>query len=187
MAIEINQTFAKIGIETSKSNLEINQKNATITTKQIRSNIHIKSELPKVTIDQYECFASSGLKNIFDLSKEFAQKGRQKALESISKNVSEGRQLAAIENGGNAIAEIAKRSMIKERQFGMVTMPSVAPQIDVTGSLEISFDDVGTGVEVDSTSASFGIDYEMAKVKTYLRQKPSIDIKYLGNNIDTYK
>ena len=50
------------------------------------------------------------MKSVFKRTAEYAQLGKQGAMEGIARRAQEGQQLAQIENGGNPIAEIAKQN-----------------------------------------------------------------------------
>jgi hypothetical protein len=60
--------------------------------------VEIESELPRVQIDQYQCFAEAGLKNNGDLLREAAQMSIQQAMDYTAKAAADGDELAAIEN-----------------------------------------------------------------------------------------
>lgn len=98
-----------------------------------RMNTHM--QLPRIEIDQYECFATSGLKGSFDLAKEGAQLGYKQSMEYIAKTAQDGNRLAAIEKGGTPIQDIAKRDAWPVHEFGLGFMPKARPKITVKGSV----------------------------------------------------
>jgi len=152
--------------------------------------VNIHTELPKVEIDQYECFATSGLKNYLDLAREGAQLGHQQALEYIGKLAADGDTFAAIEQGGSPIAEIAERDAYPERVFGIVAMPSARPQISVRGGVQLQpeYDPIGfrNGIKIRFVPGEFIADYIPGNVNIFMRQYNSVNIKYVGSNIDMY-
>lgn len=187
MGLRINTIDAKIGIETIPSNLEISRKDARLNLKRNPVNVQIRTERPKVKIDQYEAFSSMGLKNYIDIAKEAAQRGYQQVMEYIEKYAQDGDMLAAIENGGNPLADIAQRDAFPVREFrGEVSFYS-RPRITVEGELEISTN-ANPGFHVNVLSeyepGKLNIKYTRAKVNIYLRQRPEVNIKYVGGNID---
>lgn len=193
MSIVISQTPAIIGIDrTTPSRLEINTQDAQLKLHQKHAKVNIETELPVVEIDQYEAFASSGLKNNRDLIKEAAQKGYQQAMEFIAKYAADGNRLAAIEKGGNPMADIVARDAFPEREFGVVAMPSAGPRFSVRGGT-IKFDPekngegIHNGVEGNYIPGDVNFRYTPAGVNIYLRQHNSINIKYQGTRVDTYK
>jgi len=191
MSLEIRQTYAKIGMDITPGRLDINTQDARLELHQNHAKINISSKLPKVGIDQYECFADAGLKNFLDLTREFAQMGRQQAMDYISKTSSDGRRLAAIHKGGNPIADIAKRDSSPVQEFGLDFIPKARPRIYLKeGDLQIeperNGEGIHNGVEIQFTPGSAEINYMRGNVDIYLRQKASLSISYKGESVDTY-
>jgi len=50
--------------------MEIETQNARFKLHQNHAKVEIETELPKIEIDQYEAFASAGLKNHLDLARK---------------------------------------------------------------------------------------------------------------------
>ncbi|GAE87780.1 DUF6470 family protein [Acetivibrio straminisolvens] len=191
MGLIITQTHARIGIDRTYSKLEIEARDARFKLQQDHAQVKIEAELPRVEIDQYEAFASAGLKNHLDLRREISQKGRQNALKYIGKLADDGDALAAIENGGNLFPELAKRDSYKMREFNIDAIPKASPKVSVTGELEIDFPQdyrkiIHNGVEGTLIPASFNLNYTPERVKIYLEQYASIKIDYVENKIDAY-
>jgi len=191
MGIIITQTHARIGIDRTYSKMEIETQNARFKLHQNHAKVEIETELPKIEIDQYEAFASAGLKNHLDLAREIAQKGRQNALRYIGKVADDGDALAAIENGGNLIPELAKRDSYKTHEFNIDAIPKASPKVSVSGGLEIDFPQdyrriIHNGVEGIFIPPYFDLKYTPDKIKIYLEQYASIKIDYVENKIDTY-
>lgn len=187
MGLEISQTYARVGIDRTPSTLEIKTENAKLELDNKEPKINIRTELPRVEIDQYECFASSGLKGPIDLTREFAQRGYQNVLDYIAKTAQDGNMMAAIESGVRAIPEIAARDAYPQHEFGMVSMPSAKPQITVKGSLEIeperTSEGVNNGVDGVYTPGSVEIRYTPDKIRFYMEQYASVNIKYVPENM----
>ncbi len=191
MGITINQTYAKIGIDRSPSSLEITTNNAKLELKQKQPKINMHTELPKIQIDQHEAFASTGLKNALDSTKEAAQLGYQSAIRYIGKVAEDGDTLAGIEDGGNPIVDISVRDANPEHEFGMVTMPTERPEISVVeGSVNIeperTSEGATNGVQGEYTPGNIDFKYTPSIVKIYMAQYASVNIKYVDNKIDTF-
>ena len=189
MGISINQTYAKIGIDRAPSRLDIQTENARLGLHQLQAKINIHTELPKVQIDQYEAFASAGLKNNIDLTDEAAQKGQQQALEYIGKMAGDGNRLAAVEKGGNPIKEIAIRDAYPVHEFGLTFIPKTGPKISASGSIEFNLENSEAGVnnwvEADFTPGNVSLDFTPSQISVYLREYASININYqAGDKID---
>jgi hypothetical protein len=189
MALSISTTNIKLEYERTSSSLNMESNEARLELHQKHAKVNIETELPKVLIDQYECFASAGLKNNYDLISEIAQRAKQNAIDFIGKTAEDGRLLAAIEKGGNPIAQIAKRDAYPEHEFILDFIPKARPKIEVTGDIKMdperNSEGVNNGVEINYVPGSLNIDFTPAKINFNVLQYPSISIKYLGNNIDT--
>jgi hypothetical protein len=189
MGLNISCTDIKLDFERTPSALDIRTQNARLDLHQKHAKINLRTEKPKVLIDQYECFAEEGLKNNYDLTKEAAQKGYQQALDFIAKTAEDGKTLAAIEHGGNPVADIAKRDSFPEHELILNTIPRSRPRITVEGDLKIeperNWEGINNGVEGNFTPGSVNIDYQPAKVNINVTQYPAVDIRYTKNRIDT--
>jgi hypothetical protein len=97
--------------------------------------------------------------------------------------------LAAIENGGNPIAEAAQQNSITEHEFGMVTMPSAGPKISVTGGIRFNPDPMtgsgfSNGIETVFHPGQLGIDYTPNRLDYRVLQYASLNIEYQPSKID---
>lgn len=190
MGLVINQTNARIGIETYPCRLDITTKPAQLDLRTKRIELNLHTELPKIQIDQHDAFASAGLKSVFDRSREYTGETRQHILEYIAKTAQDGKSYAAVENPVNAIAQIAKRDTFVEHEFGIVMMPSVRPEITVVGVQEFR-PDINTGEGMQNgitgtfTPASVRIGFTPAQVRIYMQQYASMNISYApGNSVN---
>lgn len=103
--------------------------------------VYIDRELPKVIVDQYECFAEAGLKNNTDLSREFVEYARSQFLAGVDKIVSEGNRMARIENRmPDAIPEIAFDNAMENKDWNIDIIPKSRPKIDVKGHLNLEWE-----------------------------------------------
>jgi hypothetical protein len=175
MALSIRKADIVLEIESIPAKLEIRTKAATLELKQKHAEIKIDAELPKVKIDQYECFAEAGLKNNQDLLWEMSRLAEKQILEYIAKVAEDGDRLAAIEYGGNPIADIAERVAFPEKEFGMATIPKSRPAISMEGSLTIEHEGNQPGMwnwvkgNYIGAASSAGIPAKLWSVTGYAR------------------
>jgi len=183
--LRIEQTYGRIGVETYKSQMDIQSQQSKLTMRRIDSQLNIEKQMPVVKIDQHACFATAGLKNVFELTEEAAQLAKQQALQYTAQKAVEGDMLANIKGGGNPIAEIARSNSYEQHEFNIDNIPKERPRIEVEGNIKLEFNkgQIQTNVEEGSVNTN----YSKAKVNIYLSQKPSINIQYVGGNIDTYR
>jgi hypothetical protein len=180
--LRIEQTYAQIGIETQRSQIQIQSKLPKLQIQQTNAKIEIDKQEPRVIIDQHACFATAGLKNVFELTDQAAQEGMQQAFEYAGKKAAEGDMLADIRNKGNAIAQIAKSNVYEEHEFNIDSIPKERPRIEVEGYINISA--VKGEINSQLEEGSVSINASEPKVNLYLREKQSISIQYIGSNFD---
>jgi len=183
MPLSITTIKGQIGIETTNAYLDIRQPKGEQSIRQIKPQMIIDRELPKVLIDQSQCFAEVGRKPWSQVAEEYAQMGRQQALEGIARIVDDGNRMAMIQRGmPEAIPEIAfKNSMPKQHDFNFAMIPTSRPKIDVTGYININWQ-LG-GVEYSYIPRRPEVDYYPGKVDIYMKQYPKIEIRYIDNRV----
>lgn len=167
------QTTPAISKETLK--LDIKEPKVEMTSTKLR-----------VKIDQSECFNESGLKNNRALLDEMVSRSQQAVSEGIAHRVDEGNQMMAIESGQDAIAENADYNAWERfyHEFGLVTMPRSRPSFTVEeGDVDYQYQKG----EVNILNGPFKIDggtYTPWKLEFYLKQKNSITITPVGDEVD---
>lgn len=183
--LQIRSTPALIGIQSTLGRQSIQQPKADVNMNIEHPKVEITSDLPRVQIDQYQCFAEAGLKNFLDLTKEAAQLGKQAAMLGIDRRTRQGKELANIQNKSNPIPKQAEENAFElfNKEFGFGIVPKSRPRIDVIegrANIQVREGKVNMDVQINKPI----IDYTRGKVDIYLRQKNSIDIQYVGSNYD---
>ncbi|WP_069650367.1 DUF6470 family protein [Caloranaerobacter ferrireducens] len=182
MPLQITTTKPIIQINTTNGQMNIRQPKGEQNIETTMPRVKIESEKPRVIIDQYQCFAESGLKNYLDLEKQAAMLGYQRVLEGIARIVEDGNRMAQIENGmPPAIPELAEKNAWEEFDYNIDIIPKSRPKIDVEGSLNIDWE-LGK-VNIDYKTNRPIINFQRGKVEIYLKQKPSIEIRYVDVKI----
>ncbi|MCL2747422.1 MAG: DUF6470 family protein [Oscillospiraceae bacterium] len=177
--IQIYQTPGAIRIETQPAQLRVHQsKRLALNIRQNRAALRVNSRPARLNIDQSACFASSGLKSPLNVASDFYSNAMRSGFDAISSIVREGLRFLRIEQGGNAVAEIAQTRGVKTRPLVMRAMPSVRPQISVEpGQLNMEWTphSVDTSWEVIEGQSEF-IPQQISVV---MDPYPSIDINVL--------
>ena len=191
MGLLISQTHSRIGIETTPSRLEIQTRNTQASAQHKNAQLNIQSEHPQIIIDQHDAFASAGLMTNTGIVEDAAQCGKQQVLDYIGKTAEDGDMLAAIEKGGNPIADIAERDAFPEHEFGIDIIPKERPKIDIKGNLRFNPDpinDLGmrNGVRFTITPGGVYFSYKLGTTRFYMMQNPSAQTDNQGTKIDTY-
>lgn len=191
MDIQINQTFAKIGIQTSPGRLDVRTQAAELQLYHVDSTVSVHNEFPHVEISNRECFNTSGLKDLETFMRDAVQFGYKTVSSYISKTAADGEAYAAIENNTNPLPSIVIRDAYPVHNFGIDYIPKAKPQISVKGEAKIdvnnSVQGANNGVEGTYTPASVRLDIAPSNVRIYMIQNSSVDIKYVGKNVDVYK
>lgn len=182
MNITIHQTYGRIGIETTPAQISIGSPKADLEIKQIPTKLEINKKLPQVKIDQYQCFYESGLKSVFDLVHDEAERSREIGLEAIGKIASDGETLASIENHQDAIVKLSEEAGIHDVNFNVDLMPKSRPKIWFEGYININWKP--GDVQINATAHKPEISVAPGKISIYMREYPSIKIEYAGNNLD---
>lgn len=192
MGLSIRTTPTKIAIETKLGGLNWQTKQARLELRQKHAKVNIRTEQPMVQIDQYQCFAESGLKNNSDFMKEQAQKGHQSIIGYTGKVSQNGDSMAKIGHKANIMINIAKNQALTKHQFGIGMMPRSRPRVSVRGgTVEIQAEQRNNMGEINGvrsiySSGNISFDYTPTKVDIRIESLSSIDISYTGNNLDRY-
>ncbi len=186
MSLNISIQNARIGMNIRQGDLSMQSRKPELSLSQNHAKADIKYEHPKVIIDQYPSFASSGLKNFRDLTRQNAQEASANASQYTSKVASDGDLMAQIESGIDAIAHIAKRDFIDQKEYDIGTIPKERPIIDVEGDVSVNWEKnwegVNNGVQIQSSSGDLDINYIKGGVDVYLEQKNFVNIEYNSEN-----
>lgn len=151
--------------------------------KRQQPQLNIDTEPVRVHIDQYECFAELGYINFFDIARIQKQKGYQRVMEYIARTARDGDRLAAIELGGNPIADIAEEKSNSTPEGEPVKLPFPRPRFTVTRSnIRINY----ISGKINFNAVVHPVRYRVTphRVEIYIRQYPSISIEYEGDYID---
>lgn len=186
----------QLKIRTEASILDWNVSHAKQTTPAVPKDdlkldikepvINMKSTQALVKIDQTQCFNESGLKTNEALLEEMVSRSKQFLMEAISSRVEEGNAMMAIESGQNAIAERATYNAWERfyHEFGLVTMPKSRPVITVEkGQVDYDFQKGEVNILNDFSKIDKGT-YQAGKIDYYMKQKNSITITPVGDDVD---
>ncbi|MEK4406542.1 DUF6470 family protein [Sporosarcina sp. FSL K6-6792] len=108
--LQIETTRGVLGLQITKPTQEIHQPKATLSQQQPAAILEISTTRPQLSLETTEARADIDMKSVFRRTNEYAQLGKQGAMDGIARRAQEGRQLVKIGNGGNAIASIAKQN-----------------------------------------------------------------------------
>ena len=182
-AIQISATPAKLGISSSPGRLSIEQPAATVDLKQPKADMRIHTTPGKLTIDQTQAWADMDRKHVFQRIREAAADGRQKALEGTGRRAAEGRELADIHKGGDAITMQAARHSTRIHELGIAYIPSYGSVKIHYQPGDVQIDAQARQVENNTQANKPIINYEPGKVSFQMNQYPSIRFEAVNKTI----
>lgn len=183
--LEIRQTFARLGLETTRPVQEIEQPKPDLGLTQRPARFTIERVPGRLVIDQSQAWAERGLKDPLTLTRDFAAEGREAALEGIARIAEEGDRLQAVETGENAIAAIATdKALPPPADFTIAFIPS-------PGSVKIRYEPTRLMLHWELGGAFFDPKtyravhrYIPGKVNPYLLQKNQLIIRVIMPAVD---
>ncbi len=185
LLIRIEQQYAIVGLHTTRPRMSIRQPKGQLEIRRIPLDLGIHSEHPLVQIDQSRCFEEAGRKGIFALIADLKQYAYNQVMAAIAETAAEGDRLAAIQNGGNPIADIAfEKGLEEEHYFNVVSMPRSRPGIDFKGG-KVTYNVTGGKVEIRFTPRKPAVDVALGDVEVGYSQEPYIKIDYVGHQLDS--
>ncbi len=182
--IQIQTTNAAIGIESQNASMRV-VKSAQMKVKlqQDPPSMKIERKLPKLSIDQTQCFNESGLKTPLLLAKDFYAESVQKGLNNIARTVNDSKKFLHIEDGGNPSKEIAVELNTPDyKGMTMVAMPKSRPKVRFEpSSIDIKW--VTPEVQAQWQRQNAEVEYVPYKVKVFLRTRPSVEISVIDDSL----
>lgn len=183
MQLKVTNIPAKIGINKHDAVLAIRQPRGELEITTTPTDLNMKTEHVQVRIDQSQCFSEAGLKDIFELTEDFARMGKEAVLEGIANRVAEGNRMAMIENKVNVIAQIDMEKALPEPvETNIDFIPKSRPRIDFVGG--VSFNPQMGKVDIKAKINSPEINATPPSMEFYLLQHPEFHFEFVGNNVD---
>lgn len=179
--IQLQQTYAKIGIRITKPVQEIEQPAAQMTIKQEPAKMVIDRKPGILEIDQEQARYELNLKRPSVFSEDLAEYGRQEALQAIAEIAEKGNRMAAIKNKGNAIVQMATENSIKPPpDFNIAFIPSYGSVKMEYTPTEMQINWMTGGTEVNVVPQNPILNYQPGKVEVYMSEWPELKIDVLG-------
>lgn len=174
--IQISQQPALIGIDADLGTQDIRQPRATYEMQVDRPKQDIRQPRGELEIDQSRAWDALGQGPILTALSRIYSQCHEIAMQGIARRVEDGNRMAAIQNGGNAIAEIAKDLSISRPQFDYYGEAGY-DNVDITYTAHKAEINVTDGkVNVNAQVNKPEIDYNRGKLDIYMRQYPKVDI-----------
>lgn len=184
--LRMEQTFARLGLDIQKPVQEIRQPKAELNIRQEPAILKIRQPQGVLTIDTSEAQANIDLRGPLRRTRDNADYGYQKWLESIAQISQEGDRLVSIENKGNPIADIAFE------ESGIYDSKEILAAGSLIGDgVEIHYEPRKPIIEVEVRGFSMNPEikkpihnYTPGKVTGYMLQWNSLKIDVVGLFVD---
>lgn len=165
---------ARLSIEQPRGTQQIEQPRATQQIEQPAAILEMSSEASELTIDSTEAWASMEKKSPLRAATEHAQGGLQAVQEGIARRAEEGDQMMRIENGGEAIQDIAKQTVYPPPADFNVRF--------LLGRFGVDIDYKPREQHIDIQTQAPRIDAQVnAPIHNYTPNAPNIDIADYGD------
>lgn len=178
--LQLQSTPARLGLNIQQPVQQIEQPPAELDLQQPAAILTMSTTKSKLSIDTTEARADVDLKSVGRRIAEFADEGKQAALDGTAKRAEQGMEMMQIENGGNPIKTQAQQSGRQPySDLGIKFVPSL-------GSVKISFEPGKVDIQVEpqkvinNTKINKPIhQYTPGKVTGEMLQYPSLKIDWL--------
>lgn len=184
--IRMEQQFIKLGLDIQKPVQEIKQPKAELNMTQEAAILEIHSPQGKLSIDTSEAQANLDLRSPRRRIQDNADYGYQKCLEAIAQISMEGDRLAAIENKGNPIADLAfEDSGIYQGKEIIAAGSLVGDGIEIRYEAQKPVINVTVrGVHMDPEIKKPILNYTPGKVRGKIETWNSLTIDFVGLYMD---
>jgi len=171
--IGLNIIEARVDLQTTPGQVNIE-------TTPARLDLH--SPTPVLHIDQRQCFADKGLRNIDAFMANWVAEAQSDYMTGLSRVVSNGNQLAGFKNC--SIADIVNSGSGQMPDFATKCVPQQPPDI-YCEVYPVQFNNQAAKVNFEYIPARVESNSQPGQVETYLIQKPLLEISWVGKKLDT--
>lgn len=177
--IRLESTRGQIGLQINQPVQEIQQPQADLSIEQPAAEMTIDRRPSKLTIDQTRAREDVDLKSIRRRIEEAADRGKQDLLDGIARVSSQGDQLMRVEDGGNAIPDIAEANGLPPfYEFNIGFIPSA-------GSVEIGYDPGDVNIQWQTHKPNIQVNinkpihhYTPGTTTVSMKQYPNVKVDF---------
>jgi len=183
--VVIDQQYASLDIKITPAKMSL-QTNARHIVNNNTTDTKISSisgmDAPAFELDFSALMSDIGVKDPKEFQQSFTAKSQAAASETIANTVSDGHAMAATQNNGNVIPQLAKQhSVRKEPEFEFTNIPSKPAQLTWQNQqLDINWGGKSVSLEwSDDYMPKVTVD-PRATVEVALRNQPKLTITVTG-------
>lgn len=185
--LQIDSTPVKLGLETHQPPMEMAQRDADVRiATDLHGAFHIEHYDPQLSIDQSAAFADADLKGPLQRTAEHAARARQSALQFVAETARHGEMLKRIEDGVEAIPEIAREKGTrapKEANYAQVPSGTEKVQIDIEPG-GVDFHVARAEAQIDVETHEVELSIPRWETNTYVEQKNQLHISVAGSHVN---
>ncbi|RNB90113.1 hypothetical protein EDM59_01300 [Brevibacillus nitrificans] len=184
--IQMQSTFAQLGLNIIKPIQDIKQPYAEMNLKQVPATLNIEQARTTLHIDSSQARANIGIMTSMQFSESAAAYGKEKALQAIGEKSQEGDRLMRIYTKENAIAAIGREKALRVLEGGY-TPPSASADEGVNIDIQLKpvvINVQRNGMSMDPVTRQPELSYTPGKVEPYMIQYNSLKIDVVGSQLD---
>lgn len=187
MAIKIEQTFAQIGLKTSLPQFKLQIREPRLEIREQLPAVQISQENVQIRCDATQCRAEIGLLNPVAFSRQNAQEGFRESMAYIGRVAQKGDMMARIDKYdiSSVMAQLGAQAF-EQHQFNVDRIPKSPVEVEVIPA-KLQMDWQLGQLEVRPRFGDVSGELIRGKVDVFLRQKASIAVEYMGENVDAYR
>ncbi|MGZ0051792.1 DUF6470 family protein [Brevibacillus gelatini] len=186
LRLQMQSTFAQIGLNISKPIQEIKQPKADLNLQQVPATLEIEQARAILQIDSSQARANIGIMTSMQFSDKNASYGQQKALQAIAEKSQEGDRMMRIYTKENVIASLGREKGMRALEGGY-TPPPASHDEGVEISIEVKpvvINVQRNGLRNNTEIRPPELMYTPGKVEPYMLQYNSLKIETTGSRLD---
>ncbi|NBJ15342.1 MAG: hypothetical protein FNP40_07170 [Dehalobacter sp. 4CP] len=182
ITLQINQQFARIGLNINDASYELNKKQPNLQIDQINPNVQVRTSQPNLEIDSSSMRESMGFGGIWFMHQSLKANADAEFQQDLETIVQMGRQIGEIENNV-PIGQVVFQAMVPPENE--VTIASLAPiEIQYTPA-EVHSNLQQGDVHYSTDLGEVSIDgFKYPFVRSFIEQQAYLEIKAVGQAID---
>lgn len=177
--LQIQTTKAELGLTIQQPRQRIQQQQADMQIQQPAAQLSIRTTEGQLYQDASQARRDIGMVSTVEMTKNYAEKGKQAALAGVARRAREGEQMMSIEKGANAISSIiSAKTGPKQKTLAIKFIPS-------GDSVKTTYTPATVDIQVQKNDPKINVqihkpihNYTPGSVKIDLIQKPSIQINW---------
>ena len=182
--IRISSVPINMEIRTQRAELRKQTEQPRANVTRSRGNAFIQTTPAQVRIDTFETRASAGLRSAPRSVRDFAEAGREAAMQATREIAEQGNHIVDSRGRGNPVVEIIQSRVNRTADTIMAFIPSVPPQITVDEG-SISFDFTMDRINYDWSAIRNRpeVEFVPGEIEFVVHEFPQVIIEFLGGPI----